>query len=277
MYILNETNCTIIDVVACLKSSLCFFFFFSSCNTCVERELVRKREFPCPRCGSTVKKMSLTQRTLDAVQAEKDTNWRRRVRAVHNKTEDDFGNLREYNDYLEMIENIIYTIVYEEKEAEDCKAAIKEHEQKNKQEINIRRSQRADTERAIQDKIGSEQREMQKRRLELAEERKFEQSTKRMIKLQKTQVLLGEREEVSIMAAQMQGYKNELRKSKTVQFVSPRVREPPGGLRAPEGLDREVYRKRQSAGGAIPVGSISSQERNWNETLSSLFPDQMEQ
>ena len=118
---------------------------------------------------------------------------------------------------------------------------------------------------------------MQKRRLELAEERKFEQSTKRMIKLQKTQVLLGEREEVSIMAAQMQGYKNELRKSKTVQFVSPRVREPPGGLRAPEGLDREVYRKRQSAGGAIPVGSISSQERNWNETLSSLFPDQMEQ
>jgi hypothetical protein len=36
-------------------------------------------------------------------------------------------------------------------------------------------------------------------------------------------------------------------------------------------LDRDTYLRRQAAGGGIPAGSLTSQERNWNETLSTLF------
>ena len=36
-------------------------------------------------------------------------------------------------------------------------------------------------------------------------------------------------------------------------------------------MDRELYRKRQAAGGGIPAGSIASHEKNWNETEASLF------
>lgn len=89
--------------------------------------------------------------------------------------------------------------------------------------------------------------------------------------------MLGEREEVSaeLRAAQMQGYVNELKRqgrsaSAMAQNV-PRVREPKDGLQKEKKLDRELYRKRQTAGGGIPSGSIASHERNWNEAVSTLF------
>jgi len=89
---------------------------------------------------------------------------------------------------------------------------------------------------------------------------------------------LGEREEVSaeLRAAQMQGYANELKRqgrssNANAALNTPRVREPKDGLQKEKKLDRELYRKRQAAGGGIPSGSIAAHERNWNETISTLF------
>lgn len=253
--------------------------FRRSCNQCTDREFVRKREFPCPVCKTPVKRVTLTQRTLDAVQCEKDTSWRRRLLAVYNKTEADFGALQQYNDYLEEVEDMIYSIVNEEPDAEECKAKIKEYEQAHRAEIVVRQSQRADEERSIQDQIAAEQLTSQRNRLQLDEERKQMVLTKRQYKLESTEVLLGEREEVSaeLIAAQMQGYKNDVKRrggggaAAGAAFVSPKVREPVAGLTREALCDREVYRKRQAAGGGVPVGSIASQERNWNETVNSLF------
>jgi hypothetical protein len=248
-----------------------------SCNSCTDRELIRKREFPCPICSTPVKKVTLTQRTLDDVQCEKDTSWRRRVLKVFNKTQPDFESLLFYNNYLETVEDMIYSIVNEEPDAEECKAKIKEYELQHKGEIVIRQSQRADQERSVQDKISSEQRQTERLRREFKEETKAIAITKRKLKQESTEVLLGEREEVSadLIAAQMQGYRNELKRQSrggaATNFVSPRVREPDAGWLRESKLDRELYRKRQAAGGGIPVGSIASHERNWNETVSSLF------
>jgi hypothetical protein len=92
-----------------------------------------------------------------------------------------------------------------------------------------------------------------------------------------TLLIVKEREEVSaeLIAASMQGYRNELKRQSrgtvATNFVSPKVREPKGGLQKDKKLDRELYRKRQAAGGGIPPGSIASHEKNWNETEASLF------
>lgn len=228
-------------------------------------------------CQTPVKKVTLTQRTLDDVQCEKDTSWRRRVLKVFNKTQADFETLLEYNNYLEQVEDMIYSIVNEEPNAEEGKATIKEYEQAHKAEIVIRQSQRADQERGVQDRIASEQRQTERMRREVKEEEKAIALSKRKLKQESTEVLLGEREEVSaeLKAAQMQGYRNELKRQSrgaaATNFVSPRVREPEKGWLRESKLDRELYRKRQAAGGGIPVGSIASHERNWNETISSLF------
>lgn len=68
--------------------------------------MTRKKEFTCSICGTLVKRTTLTERTLDSVQCEKDTNWRRRLLKVYNKTQDDFHSLKEYNDYLEQVEGM---------------------------------------------------------------------------------------------------------------------------------------------------------------------------
>jgi len=172
---------------------------------------------------------------------------------------------------------MIYSIVNEEPDAEDCKAKIKEYEQAHRAEIVVRQSQRADEERSIQDQIAAEQLAAQRQRAEKLEDAKARAATIRKLKQESTQVLLGEREEVSaeLIMAQMNGYKNEVKRRGAAAgavFVSPRVREPAGGLLERESkIDPEVHRKRQVAGGGIPVGSIAIQERNWNETVSSLF------
>jgi len=253
------------------------------CNSCIDRELSRRREFPCPICETPVKKVTLSTRTLDDVLCEKDTSWRRRVLKVFNKTQKDFTSLLEYNNYLEEVEDIIYSIVNEEPNVEECKGKIKSYEENHRTEIVIRQSQRADEERAIQDQIAAEQREAERRKRDLQEEEKAIALTKRKFKQESAEVLLGERDEVSaeLKAAQMQGYRNELKRQRegrqanaATMFVSPRVREPEGGIskRDPANkLDREFYRKRQAAGGGIPAGSLTSQERNWNETVSTLF------
>lgn len=60
----------------------------------------------CPICETTVKRVTLSTRTLDEVQCEKDTSWRRRILKVFNKVESDFDSLQEYNRYLEEVEDI---------------------------------------------------------------------------------------------------------------------------------------------------------------------------
>ena len=63
---------------------------------------------------------------------------------VFNKIESDFPTLLEYNNYLEEVEDIIYSIVNEEENAQECKAKIKAYEEENRSAIVIRQSQRAD-------------------------------------------------------------------------------------------------------------------------------------
>lgn len=268
----NLTSTTTLQTNATVKCGHQF------CTACIDRELARRREFPCVVCGSAVRRVTLTQRTLDDVQTEKDTGWRRRVLKVFNKTQADFATLQEYNDYLEEVEDMIYSIVNEEPEAEEHKAKIKEYESKYKAEIVIRQSQRADEERNIQDRIASQIRESERLKREYQEEEKAINFAKRRLKIESTEVILGERDQVSaeLRQAQMQGYRNELKRQAKghkpmTNWVSPRVREPEGGLAREDKIDREVYRKRQAAGGGILPGSILSHERNWSETTSSLF------
>ena len=232
------------------------------CSSCIDREFSRRREFPCPICETPVKKVTLSTRTLDDVLCEKDTSWRRRVLKVFNKTQTDFSSLLDYNDYLEEVEELIYSIVNEEPTAEECKGKIKAYEETYRTEIVIRQSHRADAERAIQDRIAGEQREAERRKRELEEEEKAIALTKRKFKQETAEVLLGERDEVSaeLKQAQMQGYRNELKRQRegrqanaATVFVSPRVRElkEESNNQRNQGktIDKKFYRKRQAAGG----------------------------
>jgi len=242
--------------------------------------------FPCPICGTEVKREQLDTRTLDLIQCEKDTNWRREVLMVYNKVEKDFPNLEAYNNYLEEVEDILYAIVNEEPNAEECKSKLKKYKEENKSQIAIRQSQRADAHRSRVERIALEEREKVFREREALEDEKAITVAKRRYKLEATQVTLGEREEVSreLVEARMKGYKSEVLKqrrgrgcqgSNYTQGSS--IREPAGGLRkdkiGEEDRNRqsEKYLKRQSAGGGIKVRDTHIHDRNWQLTVASLF------
>ena len=110
---------------------------------------------------------------------------------VFNKVQSDFASLEEYNNYLEEKEDIIYSIVNEEPDAEESKAKIRAYEEANKVQIVIRQSQRADEERSIQDRIATEQRELERRKRDLIEEEKQIALNKRKYKQEATEVALG--------------------------------------------------------------------------------------
>lgn len=245
------------------------------CLPCVERELSRKKAFPCPSCGEEVKRTTLSTRTLDDVQCEKDTSWRRKILRVYNKGEKDFPSLVEYNNYLEEVEDIIFSIVNEEPNAEECKAKFRKRGEEDKNQINIRLSRRAAEDRSRADRIAAQQREAERLKREHLEEEKTVRSNKQRYKLEAKEVLFGEREKVSkeLVETRMHGYKDKHKP--TGQGASylhgSRVREPQGGLLKDKKLTKEEYLKRQSAGGGIPSRNAQTHDRNWQLTASSLF------
>ena len=179
------------------------------------------------------------------------------------------------------MQHIVFSIVNEEPNAEEAKAKVKSYEEANRSQIVIRQSQRADEERCIADRIASEQRESDRRKREFNEIEKAVSVAKQKYKQETTEVMLGERDQVSaeVAAAQMLGYRNELIRQQRGRGGGqggnagdgPRVREPEGGLVKDKLKDREMYRKRQAAGGGITSENIAVQERDWQFTIASLF------
>jgi len=171
----------------------------------------------------------------------------------------------------------VFSIVNEEPNAEEAKAKVKAYEEANRSQIVIRQSQRADEERCIADRIASEQRQAERRKREFQEIEKAVTAAKQKFKQETTEVMLGERDQVSaeVAAAQMLGYRNELIRQQRgrgqISGAGPRVREPEGGLGKDKVKDREMYRKRQAAGGGITSENIAVQERDWQLTFASLF------
>lgn len=64
----------------------------------------------CPECGVPLKRSNFRIQLFEDAVVEKEVDIRKRVLRDFNKKEDDFATLREYNDYLEEIETIIFNL-----------------------------------------------------------------------------------------------------------------------------------------------------------------------
>ncbi|XP_054278148.1 CDK-activating kinase assembly factor MAT1-like isoform X2 [Macrosteles quadrilineatus] len=80
------------------------------CESCVDL-LFLKGSGSCPECNIPLKRSNFRIQLFEDSGVEKEVEIRKRVLRDYNKKEDDFATLREYNDYLEEIETIIYNLV----------------------------------------------------------------------------------------------------------------------------------------------------------------------
>ncbi|KAG7296643.1 hypothetical protein JYU34_020463 [Plutella xylostella] len=110
------------------------------CESCVDL-LFLKGSGSCPECNVPLRRSNFRVQLFEDSMVEKEIDIRKRVLKDYNKKEEDFATLREYNDYLEEIETIIFNltnnidIVGTNKRIEQYKRDNKELIMKNKVKI----------------------------------------------------------------------------------------------------------------------------------------------
>jgi len=79
------------------------------CESCVELLFV-KGSGACPECNIPLRRTNFRLQLFEDASIDKEVDIRRRILKDFNKLEEDFETLREYNDYLEMVEDIIFNL-----------------------------------------------------------------------------------------------------------------------------------------------------------------------
>ncbi|CAH4036431.1 CDK-activating kinase assembly factor MAT1 [Pieris brassicae] len=80
------------------------------CESCVEL-LFLKGSGSCPDCNVPLRRSNFRVQLFEDSMVEKEIDIRKRILKDFNKKEEDFATLRDYNDYLEDIESIIFNLV----------------------------------------------------------------------------------------------------------------------------------------------------------------------
>jgi CDK-activating kinase assembly factor MAT1 len=124
-----------------LNPSLTFLInpecYHTMCTSCVDR-LFTSGPAPCPvaGCHKTLRKKNFHPPFFADLAVEREVDVRRRVGAVFNRRQEEFETLRDWNDYLEQIEGLVFDIVegtdLERKKAEE---RLKLYAEENKEDI----------------------------------------------------------------------------------------------------------------------------------------------
>lgn len=253
------------------------------CPPCADAQLSAALSFPCPAgaCAAVISRGSLAAFQADDKYADNDATWRRRVKAVYNSRTPDFASLREYNDYLEEVEDVIFSIVSRSPSAREKIGRVKELEQSDATKITIRQSERAEREQREKDEMAREGAERDRRRLERAGREEDERNVRRRLRREKQELELGDRDQISeeMERAEREGVAAYARgqsrggggEEEGAQIF---VFEPPGGLRSRDvvgGMGRDAVRMRAKSAGRTAKGSVEDHEECWREAVESVF------
>lgn len=117
------------------------------CESCVDR-IFSLGPAPCPypKCGKILRKNKFKQQIFEDLVIEREVDIRRKVNSIYNKTEEDFPDLKEFNKYLEEVEDIVFKLS-NGIDVEQTETELNKYELEHKLEIlerNMRESQKND-------------------------------------------------------------------------------------------------------------------------------------
>lgn len=107
------------------------------CESCVNR-IFGSGPAPCPylNCGKRLRRQRFKSQIFEDLRVEREVDVRQRVTKIYNQPESSFKSAREYDDYLEHIETLVFTLSGPEgAEKQEAEEEIREHERIHKQEI----------------------------------------------------------------------------------------------------------------------------------------------
>lgn len=108
----NDEMCPVCKTLRYIKRDLEFLVnpecYHPICTSCVARMFGEgPNQCPYAGCGKTLRRRGFRAPFFDDMVYERDRDVRRRVLAVFNRTEDEFETTRDFNDYSEMVEQLI--------------------------------------------------------------------------------------------------------------------------------------------------------------------------
>ena len=135
------------------------------CESCVELLFV-KGSGSCPECNIPLRRTNFRLQLFEDASVDKEVDIRRRILKDFNKHEDDFETLREYNDYLEMVEDIIFNLTNNVEILETNKK-IQSYKENNKEVTIKNRSKLSKDALEIEDILAMEQKQSKQIKLEM--------------------------------------------------------------------------------------------------------------
>jgi len=149
----------------------------SLCETCVDLLFV-KGSGACPECATPLRRSNFRLQIFEDPVVEKEIDIRRKVLRDFNKKEDDFASLREYNDYLETIETIVFNLA-NNTEVETTKKMIDQYKKDNKEQIRKNHSKMSKDDVLLDKLIEEEQHNATLRKMVDLEQVKREKAAKK--------------------------------------------------------------------------------------------------
>ncbi|PSR87402.1 CDK-activating kinase assembly factor MAT1-domain-containing protein [Coniella lustricola] len=146
----GEEQCPICKTLRYMNRNLVFLInqecYHPLCNNCVDR-LFENGPNQCPYigCHKTLRKKGFREPMFSDLNVEREVDIRKRVAAVFNKGEEDFEDLKAYNDYLDMVETLTMDLVYgtdKEREGANQKLSAWEYEHRLEIEKNRKHGER---------------------------------------------------------------------------------------------------------------------------------------
>ncbi|CAB1445050.1 unnamed protein product [Pleuronectes platessa] len=164
------------------------------CENCVEMLFVRGSG-NCVQCDTPLRKNNFRVQLFEDPTVDKEVEIRKKVLKIFNKREFDFSGLREYNDYLELVEDTVYNLT-NNLDVENTKLRMEQYQRENRDLIQKNKATLTREQEELEELLLLEQQGNEQRRLDVLQEEQRQLNAKRKNK----QALLDELEKSQLPA-----------------------------------------------------------------------------
>ncbi|KAM5129896.1 CDK-activating kinase assembly factor MAT1 [Mantella aurantiaca] len=173
------------------------------CESCVELLFVRGSG-TCQECNTPLRKSNFRVQLFEDPTIDKEVEIRKKILKIYNKREEDFPSLRDYNDFLEEIEEIVFNLT-NNMDLDNTKKKIDSYQKLNKDTIVKNKIKLTREQEELEEALEVEKQDNEHRRLLLQKEEQLQQKMKRKNKQELLDQLETSRLPASILLAQHKG------------------------------------------------------------------------
>ncbi|XP_055451508.1 CDK-activating kinase assembly factor MAT1 isoform X2 [Psammomys obesus] len=190
------------------------------CESCVDLLFVRGAG-NCPECGTPLRKSNFRVQLFEDPTVDKEVEIRKKVLKIYNKREEDFPSLREYNDFLEEVEEIVFNLT-NNVDLENTKKKMEIYQKENKDVIQKNKLKLTREQEELEEALEVERQESEQRRLFVQKEEELQQILKRKNK----QAFLDELESSDLPVALLLAQHKDRSTQLEMQLEKPRSMKP---------------------------------------------------